>query len=449
MKEYDVVVIGAGPGGYQCAIDLGNAGIKTLLIDRTKENVGGVCLNVGCIPTKNYLESANFLSRVPYFKECGLDLEYNGFDIKKLKNQTIELKKEIRTGVLWKLEQANVELLYAEASFIDEQNIKVDGETISYKKCVIATGSKPREFENLPFDSKYIISSSDVFDLETLPKSITIIGTGAIGCEFSTFFNSVGVEVTLIGRSEYILSKEDEDVSKALMRVFKRININVITSAEIKDVNITSEGVELSVYSKDNEEVIKSELILVASGRVANIDSLNLEQAGVELDENGYVKVNDSFVTSKKNIFSIGDCIDTTAFAHTAYKEAQIVAKNIINSDFKTNPHISPSTIFTTPQIASCGLNEKSAKVQGTDIEIKKAYYKVNAKAKIHGDDSGFAKVIICADTNIILGATIIGVGASEIIHELVFCVEKKLTIDELRDVVHAHPTLSEIITYL
>jgi dihydrolipoamide dehydrogenase len=187
----------------------------------------------------------------------------------------------------------------------------------------------------------------------------------------------------------------------------------------------------------------------VASGRIANTEGLNLEEIGVSLDSQGHIEVEGTFVTSKENIYAIGDCIDTSAFAHTAYKEAQIVAKNIINTAFDTNTHISPSTIFTTPQIASCGLKELGAKDQGMEVEIKKAYYKVNAKAKIHGDDSGFVKVVLCADTNVILGATIIGEGASEIIHELVFCVEKKLTMDELRDVIHAHPTLSEILSYL
>lgn len=447
MKEYEVVVIGAGPGGYQTALELGNSGIDTLLIDRSKENIGGVCLNVGCIPTKNYLESANYISKIPFFKSHGVMLNYSGFDIKQLQEKTRELIDEIRSGVVWKLDKAGVKLAYGEASFLDANKIEISGETIAFKKCVIATGSKIREFENMKLDSKHILSSSDMFELDKLPKSIAIIGTGAIGCEFATFFNSIGVEVTLIGRSAQILSKEDIDVSKALLRVFKRSGIDVINSVNIERVKKTKGGVE--VFLDNDEQSVTCEVVLVASGRVPNVDTLNLLNVGVKLDAKGYIDVDDSFVTSIDNIYALGDCIDTSAYAHTAYKEGHIVAKNIINSSSESNPHISPSTIFTTPQIASCGIREKDAKEQGIDVEIKKAYYKVNAKAKIQGDDSGFAKVVVDSNSKVILGASIIGEGACEVIHELVFSVEKKLTINELRDVIHAHPTLSEIISYL
>jgi len=446
MKTYEVVVIGAGPAGYQSALELGKAGLSVLLIDRVKESIGGTCLNVGCIPTKSYLESAAFISKISHFEQMGVDLDFMGLNLERLREKTIALKTEIRTGVLWMLEQAKVEILYGSASFVDSKRIRVNDEDITFDKCIIATGSTPRELPQLPIDSKFIISSNDVFDLDKLPKSIGIIGVGAIACEMSTFFNALGVEVTLIGRSSRLLPREDIDASKALLRVFKRFGMRVITSTNIKKVKIKEYGVELLL---DSSESIECEVVLSATGRIPNCESLNLQNTDVRQDEKGFVEVSSSFVSSQKNIYAIGDCIDTEAFAHTAYAEAKIVTQNIINSESKTNTHITPSTIFTNPQVASCGLKESQAKEQGIEVEIKKAYYKANARAKIHGDDSGFAKVIVGAKSEVILGATIIGVEATEIIHELVFAIEKKLTIIELREVIHAHPTVSEIITYL
>jgi len=447
MKEYEVVVIGGGPAGYQAALELGKAGVKTLLIERSKERVGGTCLNVGCIPTKNYLHSASFVSKIPYFEQNGISLDFKGLDLEQLKAKTTALITEIRTGVLWMLEQSHVELLYGDASFMDVRTVSVDGEIISFKKCIIATGSKTRELPELPLDSKFIISSSDVFELSALPKSIAIIGTGPIGCEFTTFFSSLGVKVTLIGRSPRLLLSEDENVSKALLRAFKKSNISVITSTTISKVKLFEDGVEL--FFNESQESITCELVLSATGRIPNTQGLNLKKANIRLDEKGFIEISPWFVTSQENIYALGDSINTPAFAHTAYAEAKVLAKNIINNESNTNTHVTPSTIFTNPQIASCGLREKDAKEQGLDYEVKKAYFKVNAKAKILGDDAGFIKTIVSNKNGVIVGATIIGVEATEIIHELTLAVEKKLTITELREIIHAHPTVSEIITYL
>ncbi len=449
MDKYEVIIIGAGPGGYQAALELGQVGKKVLLIDKAKEYIGGTCLNVGCIPTKNYLHNAEFISKIEHFIESGVNLQYGGLDLKRLQTKTAALIDEIRSGVVWMLDQNSVELLYGKAIFLDHQTIKVNDTSLEFEKCIIATGSKPRALELLPFDGQQIISSNNIFTLESLPKSIAIIGSGAIGCEAASFFNAFGVKVTLLSRGEMILSKEDIDVSKALKRVFKRTGIELIDSASIKSVNKSADGIELSIESHNQEQVIKCDVVLSVSGRIPNTHELKLENAGVQLDSKGFIKIDNAFKSSNSNIYAVGDCIDTPGLAHTAYKEGKITAYNIINSDSKTNTHISPSTVYTNPQIASCGLKESDAKNQGLDIDVKKVYFKANAKAKILNDDSGFAKIILAKESGTILGAAIIGVEATEIIHELVFAVEKKLTIDELRDVIHAHPSVSEIISYL
>lgn len=448
MKHYEAVVIGGGPGGYEAALELAHAGVKTLLIEKTKEQIGGTCLNEGCIPTKNYLQSAEYAAKASYFSDCGLALEFKGLDLGKLAEKTVSLKNEIRSGIVWLLEKAGVETLHGVASFVDPNTVDVSGEEIGFDKCIIATGSQVREVAALPLDGKRIISSRDVFGLVMLPKSIAIVGTGPIGCEFATFFNAFGVEVTLIGRSPQLLPSEDEDVSKALLRGFKKGNIRVLTSAVVQKAEVAEEGVEL-VIDGETQELIRCEMVLSAIGRNPYTEGLSPEEGGVLRNTKGFIEVNGAFETSQKHIYAIGDCIDTLAFAHTAYAEAKIAAHNIINGTQSTNTRITPSTIFSHPQIASCGLREKEAKDQGRAIEVKKALFKVNAKAKILGDDSGFAKIIVCAKSGVIVGAAIIGAEATEVIHELVVAVEKKMTAEELTAMIHAHPTVSEIVRYL
>lgn len=448
MRQFNTVVIGAGPGGYEAALELGKAGVKTLLIDRSKERIGGTCLNEGCIPTKNYLQSAEYASKSAYFSDCGLALEFKGLDIGKLSEKTNHLKNELRSGVVWLLESAGVEMLYGTATFVDAHTIDVSGEKIGFEKAIIATGAQVREVSTLPLDSKYIISSREVFGLRTLPKSIAIIGGGAIGCEFATFFNAFGVEVTLIVRGSQLLSGEDDDVAKTLLRGFKKSNIRVLTSVSVQKAEVHEKGVELFIQG-ETQERIQCELVLSAIGRDPYTQGLNPENAGVQRNAKGFIEVNGSFQTSQKHIYAVGDCIDTPAFAHTAYAEARIAAHNLMNGGTDTNTHINPSTIFSNPQIASCGVSEKEAKEQGRTIEIKKAFFKVNAKAKIKGDDSGFIKMIVCVESGVILGAVIIGEEATEIIHEMVVAVEKKLTAKELIGMIHVHPSVSEIVRYL
>jgi dihydrolipoamide dehydrogenase len=448
MKQYDAVVIGAGPGGYESAIKLGRAGLKTLLIDKSKERIGGTCLNEGCISTKNYLESAGYIAKAPYFQECGLEMSIKGFDLQRLKEKTIALKNELRSGVVWQLDGAKVEMMYGLASFVDANTLDVSGEAISFEKCIIATGAKVREAPVLPLDGKKIVSSNEMFELDVFPKSIAIVGGGAIGCEFATFFNAFGVEVTLIARGPQLLSGEDEDISKTLLRAFKKSGINVMTSSSVQKAEVTDSDVTLTVEGEAVEK-IKCELVLCAIGRDPYTNELSVQNAQVECDKKGFIDVNEAFQTSQKHIYAIGDCINTPAYAHTAYTEAKIAAENLVNGSLNSNSHVNPSTIFTHPQIASCGIKEKEAQEQGRAVEIKKAFFKVNAKSKILGDDSGFAKVIVCAQSGAILGASIIGVEATEIIHELLVAVEKKLLYTDLREMIHAHPSVSEIVRYL
>lgn len=448
MKHIQTVVVGAGPAGYEAALQLAKAGVKTILIEQNKEQVGGVCLNEGCISTKSYLQCAEFAAKAPLFSSYGLQMPYEGFDINQLFNKTESLKDELRSGVVWLLEQAGVEMCYGQASFRDANHIDVSGETISFEQCIIATGSQSREVQDLPLDGKRIISSREVFGLRALPFSIAIVGGGPIGCEFASFFSTFGTEVTIIVRGSKLLSGEDEDASKALLRSFKKRSIKVFFSAAVSEVQVNEKEVELLIKA-ENKEQITCEIVLCAIGRVPRTKDLKLENAAIGQDEKGFVEVNEAFQTSQKHIYAVGDCINTPGYAHTAYAEGKIAAHNIITGQAVANIHMTPSAIFSDPQIASCGLNEKEAKEQGRAYEVKKVFFKANAKAKIAGDDSGFIKLIVCPQTGTVLGACVVGMQATELIHPLLLAIEKKLTIQELSTLICVHPTLSEFMSQL
>ncbi|WP_345975648.1 dihydrolipoyl dehydrogenase [Sulfurimonas sp. HSL3-7] len=448
MKSYNTVVIGGGPGGYEAAIGLAKAGVETLLIEKSKARLGGTCLNEGCTPAKNYIESAGCALRVSHFRENGLGLEYTGLDLGKLRERTFELVDELRSGVSWLLDQAGVELLYGTALFKDAHTLEVDGETIAFEKCIIATGSQLRQVAQLPIDGERIISSREVFELTKLPASLAIVGGGPIGCEFANFFAAFGVDVTLISRGKRLLSGEDEELSKVLLRAFKKRGIRVITASTVQQAEVSGDGVEVTLEG-ESRETIACETVLCAAGRTPNTRELSLEKAGVELGPKGFVEVNAAFRTSQPHIYALGDCINTPAYAHTAYAEARIAARNIAAGKTLANTALSPSAIFTHPAVASCGLKESEAQAKGVAVEVRKAYFKANARAKILGDDAGFAKIVVSAESGVILGASVIGAEATEIIHELLLAVEQKMTADELKTMIHAHPTVSEIISFL
>lgn len=445
MRTFDMVVIGAGPAGYESALELGRGGKRVLLIDRAKERIGGTCLNEGCIPAKTYLESADYSHKAELFRERGLNVSVGELDLGVLRGKKDALVDEIRSGVVWLLDQAKVELAYGSAKFTGLKTIDLEGETIGFKQCVIAVGSTVREVASLPVDGRRIITSTEVFEMETLPESVAIVGGGAIGCEMASFFNGFGVAVTLIGRREYLVPNEDEDVSKALMREFKKRGMRLLSGVNVEKAEVTESGVVLSV----GEESITCDTVLVAAGRVPNTAGLEAEKAGVKLDGKGYVSVDGAFRTANPDIYAIGDCIPTPGYAHTAYAEAKVAAHNILTGESKENTRLTPSAIFAHPNVGSCGLSETQAKAKGLEVIVKKAYFKASARAKIHGNDGGFAKVVVDAGSGKILGASIVGVGATETIHELLVGIEQGMTLDAMKNLIYVHPSLAEIVTLL
>jgi len=443
---YDVIVIGAGPAGYEVASLLGSGGKSVCLIEKGEETVGGTCLNEGCIPAKNFLESATFVKKAKYFKECGVDVSISGFDMSKLKANTCRLICDTKTGVFNMLKKGKVEIKYGTASFKNENTITVGDEELTASNFIIASGSSHREHPLLKVDGKNIISSREVFQLEKLPESILVVGGGAIGCEFATFFSSLGTKTQIAEFTPKLIPSEDDDMGRTLKREFERAGISVDVKANITSFKIKDEGVEVTIDLGKKQKTEIFEKILVSIGRVPNSESLNLEIANVTSDR-GFVEVDENLKSiSNPKIYAIGDVIKTPALAHVAFHEAKRVAQQILDQEVFVENTAWPSVTFCSPQVASIGQSETSLKEQGISFKAKKVFFKPNAKAKIKGDDSGFIKIIYSTETDKILGAGIIGNEATELIHEFLVAINGDLTMEDLSKMIFAHPTLSESV---
>lgn len=446
---YDVIVIGAGSAGYEAASLLGSAGKSVCIIDKNEDRIGGTCLNEGCVPAKNFLETASYVKKASYFAKTGVDFTLNSFDIEALKQNTNCLIKDMSIGILKKLKNAKVEIKYGTASFIDDSSIQLSGENsevLKADKFIIATGSTHREHPLMNLHEDKIISSKEVFQLNALPKSVLVVGGGAIGCEFASFFSSLGVKVEVAEFTANLVPIEDEDVAKTLNREFSRSGIKVYLKTNVSKYDIKENEVEITLDTGKKEEVKSYEKILISIGRNPNTSSLDAQKANITLDR-GFVAVNDNLQSiSNKNVYAIGDVISTPALAHMAYYEAKRVAKIILEQEPLIKDAIFPSVTFCTPQIASVGKSEKFLKENEVDYKVKKVFLKTNVKAKIKGDDSGFIKILHETNTGKILGASIIGNEATELIHQFLIAINAELCLSDLEKMIFAHPTLSESI---
>jgi len=441
--DYDVIVIGAGPGGYECASLLAKQGKNVAIIEKNENQIGGTCLNEGCVPAKHYLESANYIAKKSYFKSCGVHVEAMNLDMTTLKNKKNELIDQLRTGINSKLKKAKVITVFGTARFVSENSIIVNEEIISAQKFVIASGSVHRPHPLLEVDGKQIISSKEVFELEKVPTSVLIVGGGAIGCEFATFFNSIGTKVDIAEFTSQIVPAEDIDVAKGLKRELEKKGISISVDTNVTEFVKNSGSVDIIMQTKKGEVKKSYELILVSIGRAPNTSELDLEIANVKSNR-GFVLTNENLQTNNPNIYAIGDVLTTPALAHSAYNEASVVANNIINTSTCKPLTVIPFVTFCQPQVASVGKNEKTLKAEGIEYIAIKHFYKSSAKAKIKGDDSGFIKLLCEKESRIIVGGTMMGNDTTEHIHQILIAINTKLTKEALANMVFAHPTLSE-----
>ncbi len=453
MKEFETVVIGGGPGGIAAAIRSAELGGKVCLVEAGAEHLGGTCTNEGCIPVKSFLESAELYARIRSAEGFGLKASVESPDLSRIASAARGASAKLRAGVAFRLKQKGVEVLYGRARFTSELRLETalpngSSETVEASKFVIATGSVPKPLPGLTVDEKCLLSSRGILDLPELPANLLIVGGGYIGCEFASIFSLLGSEVTVVDIAGRILPTEDEEVSRTLAREFKKRGIRIVTGSVVKSFSLQDGVVNCEIApadGMDGGEVRDYSRVLVASGRQAALDGLGLEQAGV-LIEKGFVSVDKKLITTQANIAACGDAIATPMLAHTASREGLVAAESLAEVKHVHTARFVPRIVFSEPQIGSVGLTESQAAAESPDIVIRRGFFKANGRAVVMQNDGGFVKLIAAKDSGKLLGASIVGPYATEIVHELGLAMENGLTLEAVARTLHGHPTLAELI---
>ncbi|MFI4983984.1 MAG: dihydrolipoyl dehydrogenase [Rickettsiales bacterium] len=442
MKEFDVVILGGGPGGYVAAIRAGQLGLKTAVIER--DTLGGICLNWGCIPTKALLRSAEVLHLVQNADEFGVKCSNISFDLKKMVERSRSVSKKLTTGIKQLMKKNNITVIEGTGKLLGNSKIQVGSEEIKAKHIVIATGARAREIKGIEPDGKYIWTYKEAMIPAELPKSLLIVGSGAIGIEFASFYNMLGVEVTIAEISHRILGAEDEEISKIAHKAFEKRGINIITEAAIANVKIASGLVEVEISSKK----YKFERVISAVGIVPNVENIGLEKTKVKLDEKGHIKTDQYSKTDEPNVYAIGDVTKGPWLAHKASHEGVICIEKIAGSKGvqPIKQENIPGCTYCYPQIASVGLTEDKAKLAGYKIKVGRFPFMANGKAIALGEPEGLVKTIFDEKTGELLGAHMIGAEVTEMIQGFVIGKTMEATEEEFMHTIFPHPTLSEMM---
>lgn len=448
-QSFDVVVIGAGPGGYVAAIRSAQLGLKTAIVER--EFLGGVCLNVGCIPSKAMITAAHFLHRAQHdAPTMGFDIKGISVDMKKLVAWKQSVSDKMSGGVNQLLKGNGVTILMGEAEFKSKTEItlksKAGTESVTAKNFIVATGSRPIEIPGFKFDEKDIMSSTGALALDSLPKHLVVIGGGYIGLEITGYLKKLGTEVTVIEATGALLNGVvDPECAQIVSRKLAKAGVKVILNGKAKGQKKSGNGYEVTVDVGGKDEVIKCDKILVTVGRKPNSDQANLKAAGLAIDERGFIKVDAQRRTSVSNIFAIGDIAGQPMLAHKASHEGVLVAEVIKGMNRVYDAKTVPAVVFTDPEIASAGMMETEAKAKGfNDLKIAKFPFAANGRAVSMMETEGFIKMIADAKTNILLGVHIVGPEASNLISEAVLAIEMGARLEDLALSIHPHPTLGE-----
>ena len=446
MNDFDVLIIGAGPAGYVGAIRAAQLGARVCLVER--DEVGGVCLNRGCIPTKTLTTFAELLERARTFQRLGIRIDGNITpDLTLVMRRKREIVSSMVKGVRALLSRRGVTLISGEAVFADERTVEVreDGATqkLSAKNILVATGSEASELPNLPFDGSTIISSSEALELEEIPGSVLVIGAGAIGCEFAFILSTLGSSVTVVEVMERALPLEDRDVSALIERELRKRRVTLLTSDSVISCSRSGSGVKCVLKSGKEIEVAK---VLVSVGRRLATDGLGLGKAGVRCGEKNEIVVNETMETNTPGIYAAGDVVGKKMYAHTASREAIVAVSNAAGLKKVMDYSAVPSCIFTRPQVASVGMTEAGAIDEGHGVRVGIFNLRALGKAHVLDEISGMVKIVADARTDVVLGVHIVGAHACELIHEGVVAVTNRLTATALGETIHAHPTLSEAV---
>jgi len=447
--DFDVIVLGSGPGGYVTAIRASQLGLKTAVVE--KESLGGVCLNWGCIPTKALLKSANVFEYIQHAKDYGIEVKDSKVDFNSVIKRSRDVADGMSKGVQFLMKKNKIEVIMGSGKLKSGKKLEVktnEGKTkeISAKHIIVATGARSRELPNLPQDGEKIIGYRKAMTLEKMPKKMVVVGSGAIGVEFAYMYDAMGVDVTIVEYMPHIVPVEDADISAQLGRTFKKKGINIMTDAEVTSVDTKGKDCKVKVKTKKGEETIECDIVLSAVGVTANIENIGLEEVGIKT-EKGKIVVDDYYKTNVDGYYAIGDCVPGQALAHVASAEGIICVEKIAGEHPEPLDYNNiPGCTYCSPEIASVGYTEKAAKEAGYELKVGKFPFSASGKASAAGHKDGFVKMIYDAKYGELLGAHMIGANVTEMIAEIVAARKLETTGHEMLKAVHPHPTMSEAV---
>jgi dihydrolipoamide dehydrogenase len=453
-EQFDVTIIGAGPGGYVAAVRGAQMGLKVAIVEKEKDaKLGGTCGLRGCIPTKALLNAAHLYQKAGHFEDFGLKVKELGFDwagVQKYKSNVVDKNA---AGVTYLMKKNKVTVFNGFGKIAGKGKVEVDladgkKETIETKNIIIATGSVVKPIPGFETDGKQVVDSDQILELDKVPKSMIVMGSGAVGVEFASVYHRFGCDTTVVELLDRIVPLEDADVSKELARSFKKQGINCETGIKLDKLEKNKKGVKVSGKNAKGDAVtFEAEMLLVAVGRMPYLEKLGLENTKVKVNERGTVKVNEFCETDEPGVYAIGDVIDTAWLAHLASKEGILVVEKLAGKKVEPiKPTLVPNCTYCDPEVASVGLTEAKAKEAGYDVRVGKFPFSASGKARILGETDGFVKVVAESKYDEVLGVHIIGPHATELLAECVVGMALETTADELGRIIHAHPTVSETI---
>lgn len=440
--KYDVVVLGGGPGGYPAAIKAAQSGKKVALIEA--KEVGGTCLNRGCIPSKTLIENAHVLKKIKNASQFGIAVGSVSFDYAQMVKRKDEVVAKVRKSLEGLITANQITLIRGFGKFVAPRTIKVQGQDnllVEGEKIIIATGSEPRNIPAFPFDQQRILDSTALLEMTSLPKKIAIIGGGIIGCEFASLLNALGVEVSILEMLPRIIPTEGTAISAALTRAFQKKGIQIETNTPVEKVENTGSGVTVTL---SGGKKVEADIALVAVGRSMNTSGIGLEIAGVLVNPNGSISVNDKMETNVPGIYAIGDIASKWWLAHVATHQGLVAARNAVGEKAHMLYDAIPSVIFTEPEIASVGLSIEQALEKGYQAFEGAFPFQALGKSQASLETDGFAQVVVDKRTGQILGAQVVGHEASALIGEMGVAVANELTLESVVETIHAHPTVPE-----
>lgn len=449
MKEYDVVIIGSGPGGYVCAIRCAQLGMKTAIIEKYK-SLGGTCLNVGCIPSKAWLDSSErYHQLVHNFKDHGILAENVKLDFPKMSERVQKVVSDTCGGINFLMKKNKIDVYTGHGSFVDSHTVKISGEkeeSIKGKKIVIATGSKPSSLKGIEIDKKRVITSTEALKMPEIPKHLIVIGGGVIGVELGSVFLRLGSQVSVVEYADSIIATMDHDMGKNLQRVLTKEGMKFYTGHGVTKVESNGKNVTVTaVTNKDQKEVkIEGDYCLVSVGRRPYTDNLGLEAAGVKVDERGKVITDDHLLTNVPHIYAIGDVTKGAMLAHKAEEEGVFVAELMAGQKPHLNYNLVPGVVYTWPEVASVGQTENELKKLGVTYKVGSFPFKASGRARASNESDGLIKVLAHKDTDEILGVHMIGPRCADMIAEAVLAMEYRASAEDVARTCHAHPTYTE-----